>query len=155
MCSSDLGSGQILSEYGQLDYRRGHYVIIPKCVTYTVNATEPTTFLTIENRTSHYVEPDRGIVGRHAVFDVNAIGKPNLEVQESTLSSAGIDIKQIRVKHCDELTTYSFSSNVYDVVGWKGDLFPYTLHMDDMMPLMSHRAHLPPSAHSTLWPETL
>jgi homogentisate 1,2-dioxygenase len=38
---------------------------------------------------------------------------------------------------------------VFDVVGWKGDLFPFILHIDDLMPLMSHRAHLPPSAHTT------
>jgi homogentisate 1,2-dioxygenase len=36
-----------------------------------------------------------------------------------------------------------------DVVGWKGDLTVWKLNMRDIRPIMSPRAHLPPSAHTT------
>ena len=36
-----------------------------------------------------------------------------------------------------------------DVVGWKGDLTVWKINMRDIRPIMSHRAHLPPSAHTT------
>jgi len=39
--------------------------------------------------------------------------------------------------------------NPIDVVGWKGDLTVWKLNMRDIRPVMSPRAHLPPSAHST------
>ena len=33
--------------------------------------------------------------------------------------------------------------------GWKGDLTVWKINMRDIRPIMSHRAHLPPSAHTT------
>ena len=39
--------------------------------------------------------------------------------------------------------------NPLDVVGWKGDLTVWKINMRDIRPVMSHRAHLPPSAHTT------
>jgi homogentisate 1,2-dioxygenase len=40
--------------------------------------------------------------------------------------------------------------NPLDVVGWKGDLCVWKINLRDIRPVMSHRAHLPPSAHTTL-----
>ena len=36
-----------------------------------------------------------------------------------------------------------------DVVGWKGDVAPMRLNVDDIRPVTSPRYHLPPSAHTT------
>jgi homogentisate 1,2-dioxygenase len=55
----------------------------------------------------------------------------------------------VAVKRLGFTTRFEYEDTVYDTIGWKGDLYPFTLHMDNMMPLMSHRAHLPPSAHTT------
>lgn len=143
------GAGEVLSEYGLLSYRKGHYIVIPKSLTYTVAATEPSVFFVVENRTSHYQEPDRGLAGRHAIYDPQALVAPDLDQMHARLKHWG-KIDQIEIKRNDEITRFRYADGVYsDVVGWKGDLFPYTLHVDDMMPLMSHRAHLPPSAHTT------
>ena len=43
----------------------------------------------------------------------------------------------------------TFPFNPLDAVGWKGDLAPVRLNWRDIRPLMSHRYHLPPSAHAT------
>ncbi len=143
------GGGQFLTEYGSLDFSRGQYVVMPKCVAYFILAKQDSEFLVIENRNSHYQEPDRGIVGRHAIYDPNALVKPNLEMLYAELESQKLEVKEIRVKHNDAFTNFKYSETIFDVVGWKGDLYPYSLHTDHMMPLMSHRAHLPPSAHTT------
>lgn len=143
------GEGDVLTDYGLLKYEKGHYIVIPKCISHVFLPKEDSKFFIVENKTSHYEEPDRGLVGRHAIYDINAIGKPELEKMHETLKERGSAVLKINIKHADETTTYTYNECVYDVVGWKGDLFPYTLHMDHMMPLMSHRAHLPPSAHTT------
>jgi homogentisate 1,2-dioxygenase len=143
------GTGQILSEYGLLDFRPGHYIIIPKCLIHAFVLTEPVQFFVIENRTSHYREPDRGMVGRHAPYDLNALMKPDLERQRELTRQKGWKCQTLKVKHTDETTTFSYDAHLFDTTGWKGDLYPYTLHMDHIMPLMSHRVHLPPSAHTT------
>lgn len=143
------GSGELWTEYGLLSYRPGQYLIVPKCIAHVFVAAEQSQFFVVENLTSHYEEPERGIVGRHAIYDPNALTKPDLEMLHERQSSTGKKVLSVQVKHGEEVTTYKYAEDVFDVIGWKGDLYPYGLHMDDMMPLMSHRAHLPPSAHTT------
>ena len=36
-----------------------------------------------------------------------------------------------------------------NVVGWKGDMFPFKLNVRDIRPMMSDRIHLAPSAWVT------
>lgn len=143
------GAGEVLSEYGLLDYRKGTYLVIPKCLTYTIVASEPSAFFVIENRGSHFEQPERGLVGRHAIYDQGALGIPNLEAQQKRLAALKAPLHKISVQRLDQITTFEYDECIYDTVSWKGDLYPFTLHVDDMMPLMSHRAHLPPSAHTT------
>jgi len=143
------GSGSLLTEYGLLDFTPGSYINVQKCMTHAFLLNEPANFFLIENRTSHFREPDRGIVGRHVPWDMNCLGKPDLDQLYSVMKSKNVDVKAIDIKHCDEMTKISYDSSVFDVTGWKGDLFPFTIHVKDLMPLMSHRVHLPPSAHST------
>jgi homogentisate 1,2-dioxygenase len=143
------GSGQILTEYGILDFTPGSYIVIQKCITHAFLPAEPSQFLLIENRTSHFREPDRGIVGRHAPWDMNALVKPDLDRMYSVIRDRQVDVREVSIKRTDELTKITYDSGIFDVRGWKGDLFPFTLHMDHIMPIMSHRVHLPPSVHST------
>jgi homogentisate 1,2-dioxygenase len=143
------GSGEVWSEYGLLNFRKGEYVVVPKGLTHSIVPAERSLFFAIENRSSHYEEPERGIVGRHAVYDPAGLGRPDLEAQKARVAELKGDVKEIVVKRLDEITRVEYDAHYYDTLGWKGDLYPYTLHVDNMMPLMSHRAHLPPSAHTT------
>jgi len=143
------GSGSVLTEYGLLHYRKGSYVLIPKCIGHTFVAKDETTFLVIESKSSQFREPERGMVGRNAFYDPAAIRTPDLEAQQKLQLERKQPITQVVVKRQEKFTHFSYAEDVYDVVGWKGDLFPCTLHVDDLMPMQSHRVHLPPSAHST------
>lgn len=141
-----FGSGIFVTEYGSLEFKKGSYIQIPKCVTHSLLLKEDSSFLIIENRTSQFREPDRGMLGRNGFYDLAAIGKPSLDQQSQLQISK---IKAVHVKRSDELTIFTYPDPVFDTVGWKGDFFPYTLHVDDLMPIVSARVHLPPSVHST------
>jgi homogentisate 1,2-dioxygenase len=143
------GSGSVLTEYGLLEFRKGSYVNIPKCVAHSFHFAEETNFLVILSKNSFYREPDRGMVGRNAFYDPASFGKPDLEKLHQFKKDHGIAVKKIFISREAETTTYLYSECVFDTVGWKGDYFPFTLHIDDMMPMNSHRVHLPPSAHTT------
>ena len=143
------GSGKVLTEYGLLEFRRGSYINIPKCITHAFFFAEDCNFLVIESRTSSFQEPDRGMAGRNAFYDPAAFGKPNLEAQKSYQKEKHCEVKEISVKRWDQLTKFSYNEDIFDTVSWKGDFFPFTLHVDDLMPIMSARVHLPPSAHTT------
>lgn len=143
------GEGSILTEYGLLQYKSGDYIVIPKCIAYVISLKERSWFLSIENLNSHYEQPDRGILGRNGIYDADQLTKPNLDELYIFLKENNIETKQIKVKHNNEFTNFFYNEDIFDVVGWKGDLFPFTLSIHDLMPVMSHRVHLPPSVHTT------
>lgn len=144
-----IGSGTVLTEYGALPFRRGHYINMPKCVHHTFLFDGETQMLVIESKSSSYKEPDRGMVGRNAFYDPAAFGKPSLDLLNEMKAKKGVDVREIWIKRADEMTKFIYEADVYDTLGWKGDHFPVTLHVDDLMPMLSARVHLPPSAHTT------
>ncbi len=144
------GNGVVLTEYGLLKYRPGDYVMIQKCLPHLIVPSEESQFFVIENLAGDFREPDRGIAGRNAVYDQAQINPPDLEAQAEWLKEHDLKCTMVEAKHSGETTRFTYDDCIFsDVVGWKGDFFPFTLNMDQIMPLMSHRAHLPPSAHTT------
>lgn len=144
-----FGSGVVLTEYGLLSFKRGSYIVMPKCLTHSFYFEEDAQLLIIESRKSRFREPDRGMVGRNAFYDPASFGKPNLDSLVNWKKTNNCQVTEILVSRQDETTLFKYSSCVFDTVGWKGDLFPFTLHVNDLMPMLSHRVHLPPSAHTT------
>ncbi len=144
-----LGKGQLLTEYGLITYRPGDYIVIPKCFAHIFLPEEASQFLLIENLSGDYKEPDRGMAGKNAVYDTAQLGLPDLAAQQEFLKKNQLRCLEVDVKHTNEITQFLYEDCIFDILGWKGDLYPYKLNMDQLMPLMSHRAHLPPSAHTT------
>lgn len=143
------GGGSILTDYGLLTYEKGSYILIPKCVMHTIIPADVSQFIIIESKSGMYREPERGMVGRNAFYDPAAFGVPRLEEGKALLQKQHLKVTQVSVKRLDQITNFTYNDCVYDTVGWKGDFFPVTLHVRDLMPLLSARVHLPPSAHTT------
>ncbi len=141
------GKGKILTEYGLLGYKKSDYIVIPKCLVHTFRCDEDSDFFVIENLTSHYQEPERGLLGQHALYDQNTLQKPNLEELEGEVKNK--PVLKVVVRKSGKMTTFHYEESIYDVIGWKGDLYPFILSMEHIMPVMSHRVHLPPSVHTT------
>jgi homogentisate 1,2-dioxygenase len=53
------------------------------------------------------------------------------------------------VKRRGKSSTIRYPFNPLDAVGWHGDLSVVRINVRDIRPVMSHRYHLPPSAHTT------
>src|SRR3989344_1020335 len=119
------GEGVVLTEYGLLEYREGDYIVLPKCIAHTVVPKKATHFFVIVGLYGGFSEPDRGMVGRHAVYDISQLRAPNLQAQELLMQKDNINVTSIEVLHGGEKTKFSYQDNIYDVVGWKGDFFPF------------------------------
>ena len=146
------GAGVVLTEYGLLSFRKGSYINIPKSIHHTFVFSENTQFIIVESLSSFYREPDRGMVGRNAFYDPASLGKPDLDKMHQFKKDNRIESLEIFVKRLEAVTQFSYSACVFDTVGWKGDYFPFTLHTDDMMPMISHHVcicHLQHTPH--LW----
>ena len=72
------GEGLVLTEYGLLNYSSGQYILIPKCLTHVFIPKKPSSFFVVESLKSHFREPDRGMLGRHALYSEDSLIRPDL-----------------------------------------------------------------------------
>jgi homogentisate 1,2-dioxygenase len=138
------GNGTVETDFGPLQFEAGDYIVLPRAVTYrVVPESKDNFFLIIESRTE-FNEPEKGLIGQHALYDPGVIITPDPAPHFD-------DNKEweIRIKADGEHSSVFYPFNPLDVVGWKGDLTAWKLRMRDIRPITSHRAHLPPSAHTT------
>lgn len=136
------GTGVLETDFGPLAYGGGDYLVIPRGTTFRLVPDEPTWLLTIAT-VGEIDPPDRGLLGRHALWDESVVRVPDVDPHDE----AG-DF-EVLVRQRGELTSIHYPFHPLDVVGWKGDLTAYALNVSDIRPVASHSYHLPPSAHTT------
>ena len=95
---------------------------------------------------SEFEQPEKGLIGQHALYDPAAIVTPEPELPAA---EPGRSEWEVRIKVEGEYSKVFYPFNPIDVIGWKGDLTVWKINMRDIRPIMSHRAHLPPSAHTS------
>ena len=141
------GEGALFCDYGHLPFSAGDYIVLPRSTMWRIETAAPVTMLLFECSNGTIRAPERGSVGRHAVYDEAMLETPRID----EAFKAQYDEKEwpVVVKRRDALSTVTYPFNPLDAVGWHGDLAPVRLNVADIRPLMSHRYHLPPSAHTT------
>jgi homogentisate 1,2-dioxygenase len=140
------GAGALYCDYGHLDLRDGDYVLLPRGTMWRIETSQVMTLLLLEATNDSFKLPDKGLVGPHAIFDQAMLDVPAID---DAFKSQKDQPWRVVVKRRDQLTTIGYPYNPLDAVGWHGDLLPVRINWRDIRPLMSHRYHLPPSAHTT------
>lgn len=141
------GAGHFFCDFGHLEYRDGDYLMVPRGTAWRIEPSAPTFMLLIESTDGAYQLPDKGLVGPHALFDPAVLDHPRLD--ERFKAQQDESTWQIRIKRRNQISTVTYPYNPLDVVGWHGDNTVVRLNWRDIRPLVSHRYHLPPSAHTT------
>jgi homogentisate 1,2-dioxygenase len=140
------GSGELFCDYGHLSLRDGDYLMLPRGTMWRID-THGLRALLVEATNDGYGLPEKGIAGQHAVFDPAMLDAPRID--DAFRAQQGDREWRIVIKRREALSTQTFPFNPLDAVGWHGTLMPVRLNWRAIRPLMSHRAHLPPSAHTT------
>ena len=150
------GEAELYCDFGRLAITAGDYVVLPRGTMWRLACTAPLTGLLIEATNSAYLLPDKGLVGPHAIFDPAMLDVPAIDAafraqqEEGPPGSApGSREWAVRIKRRQAISTARYPWNPLDAVGWHGDLAVCRINVRDLRPLMSHRYHLPPSAHTT------
>lgn len=141
------GSAELYCDFGHLSLAAGDYVVIPRGTMWRLATKGFVRALLIEATNSGYGLPDRGLAGRHAVFDPAILDVPAID--QDFLAQQSDQAWRVLIKHRGSVSTVTFPYNPLDAVGWHGDLSVCRLNVRDIRPLMSHRYHLPPCAHTT------
>jgi homogentisate 1,2-dioxygenase len=141
------GRGQLFCDYGRLEFGDGDYIVLPRGTMWRIEAEGAAVFLMIEATNDSYRLPDKGMVGAHAIFDPAMLKVPAID--DEFLAQQDESDWRVRIKRSGAVSTVTYPFNPLDAVGWHGNLAPVSINWRDIRPLMSHRYHLPPSAHTT------
>jgi homogentisate 1,2-dioxygenase len=143
------GRGYLKSMFGWLPFRPMDYIVVPKCTTYELvfERDEQPDLLVVESNGDlgfppRYLNPD-GQFRLGAPFCERDLHGP------STLQPIDAEGEfLIRIKDGDQWTHYTVANHPFDVVGWDGQVYPYTFNADDFEPITG-KIHQPPPIHQT------
>jgi homogentisate 1,2-dioxygenase len=141
-----MGSGILKTMYGNIEFKYGDYLIIPRGTTYRIDfETEENKLLYIESF-SPIVSPKRyrnnfGQFLEHSPFCERDFRLPkDLKTHDEKGEFKILSKKQ------GVMWEYTHSNHPFDVIGWDGFHYPYAFSIHDFEPITG-RIHMPPPIH--------
>lgn len=142
------GEGDLFCDFGRLTLEAGDYVVLPRGTMWRLAPKTSFGILMIEATNTHFTLPEKGLVGPHAIFDPALLDAPTLD-EAFRAHQADDRETRVEIKKRGAVSVATYPYNPLDVVGWHGELAPVRINVRHIRPLMSHRYHVPPSAHTT------
>jgi len=139
------GNGVFATEFGPLRYELGDYVLLPKGTTFRLMPDDTESLLLVVETPQPIRLCEHEQVGRHTPVDPTVLQVPDV----ADYGWPKQDEWELQIKHKGAHTSIFYRNNPMNVVGWKGDLFPFKLNVRDIRPIMSDRIHLAPSSWVT------
>lgn len=142
------GSGTVTTQYGELDFAYGDYLVIPRGTIYQINFNDTNNRLFIVESFSPIRYPQRymskyGQLLEHSPFCERDIRPPkNLQ----TIDQSGDFV--IKTKKKGVMYGLHYAHHPFDVVGWDGCCYPFAFSIHDFEPITG-RVHQPPPVHQT------
>jgi homogentisate 1,2-dioxygenase len=142
------GTGKLRTHLGNIDFKYGDYLVIPRGIIYKLDFDSKDNRLFIVESYSPVYTPKRyrnwfGQLLEHAPFCERDLRRPQ---ELETHNELGNFI--IKVKKQDEIIEMVYASHPFDVVGYDGYNFPYAFSIHDFEPITG-RIHQPPPVHQT------
>lgn len=145
------GTGTFATEFGPLEYEVGDYILLPKGTTFRIFPDTEDNLFYVTQSTAPIGFTEHVQVGRHVPFDPSIITIPDVVDYDWDPR----DEWELFVQHPGGNTSVFYKNCPMDLVGWKGDLFPFKINIRDIIPLESSRTHLAPSSWSTFENENM
>jgi homogentisate 1,2-dioxygenase len=141
------GSGTLETQFGDLPYRDGDYVVIPRGTTYRFAPEGDQRHLVFESpglmTIPRRYRNEYGQLLEGAPFSNRDLHPPT---ELKTYRDEGEFVVKVRVRGGHQ--TYVLDYHPFDVVGWDGYVFPWTFSVHDFEPITG-RIHQPPPTHQT------
>ncbi|APJ04757.1 homogentisate 1,2-dioxygenase [Silvanigrella aquatica] len=140
------GSGILQTIMGEIDYKKGDYLFIPKAIPYRFICHSKSNMLVVEGKSkfgipAEFKQPS-GQIKLDAPYNHRDFKSPtrllNFEDNENYC---------VIVKKDHNLTIHEYTDFPYKVVGWDGWYWPFSFSIYDYQPKTSS-VHLPPTIHN-------
>ncbi len=142
------GTGTLRTFLGNLTFKYGDYLVIPRGMIYQIEFdTEDNRLFIVESKDPYYT-PKRyrnwfGQLMEHSPFCERDIRLPeNLETHDEK----GDFLMKLRKQ--DEIFEMIYATHPFDVIGYDGYNYPYAFSIHDFEPITG-RIHQPPPVHQT------
>jgi len=146
----ESGQGSVETVFGELPFRAGDYVMIPRATTHRWVPDGNARLYVIE--ASSHIAPPKRYLSRFGQFLEHApYCERDLHGPDDPFLVEGSDV-EVLVKHRGSGpsgivgTRMTYATHPFDVVGWDGCLYPYTFNVEDFEPITG-RVHQPPTVH--------
>lgn len=142
------GSGVVETMFGNLPFKYGDYILIPRGTVYKISFDGTDNRLLYVESTDPIFTPKRyrnefGQLLEHSPFCERDIKRPtDLRTYDE---SGDFDIY---IKKKGMVFPYVYANHPFDVAGWDGYLYPYTFSIFNFEPITG-RIHMPPPIHQT------
>ena len=142
------GSGKLRTHLGNIEFKYGDYLVIPRGIIYQIEFNDENNRLFIVESKNPVYTPKR----YRNWFGQHVEGAPYCErdlhppTELETFNETGDFI--IKVKKQDTIHEYVYAAHPFSVVGWDGYNFPYKFSIHDFEPITG-MIHQPPPIHQT------
>ena len=142
------GSGKLRTHLGNLDFKYGDYLLIPRGIIYQIDFdTQDNRLFIVESRSPIYTPKRyRNWFGQHLEHSPFCERDIRVPFELETNDEKGDFL--IKVKKNDEIIEMVYASHPFDVVGYDGYNYPYAFSIHDFEPITG-RIHPPPPVHQT------
>ncbi|HIB47654.1 MAG TPA: homogentisate 1,2-dioxygenase [Flavobacteriaceae bacterium] len=142
------GSGKLRTHLGNLDFKYGDYLVIPRGMIYKMQFDDADNRLFIVESRRPIYTPKRyrnwfGQLLEHSPFCERDLRRP-YELETNDENGEFL----MKVKKGDDLFEMVYASHPFDVVGYDGYNYPYAFSIHDFEPITG-RIHQPPPVHQT------
>ena len=142
------GEGVLETEFGELTYRQGDYVVIPRGILHRFRLGQNEHSLLTFETPSYIRFPSRYLTREGQLMEHAPFCERDIRVPDDLVTHDELGEFKVLVKHNNVLTEIILDHHPCDVVAWDGCYYPWALSIHDFEPITGS-LHQPPPVHQT------
>lgn len=142
------GTGVLVTQYGQLRFGYGDYLVIPRGTIYQISFDTPDNRLFIVESFSPIRYPKRYVSKYGQLLEHAPFCERDIRVPQGLLTFDQEGDFLIKTKKKGVQYGLHYAHHPFDVVGWDGYCYPFAFSIHDFEPITG-RVHQPPPVHQT------
>lgn len=142
------GEGILKTIYGNIPFRKGDHLIIPRGTIYQLHFANQDNRLFIVESFSPIRYPRRYVNKMGQLLEHSPYCERDIRGPEAleTFDEQGDFL--VKIKRDDMIFPYHYATHPFDAVGWDGNHYPFAFSINDFEPITG-RVHQPPPVHQT------
>ncbi len=142
------GMGVLKTMLGNISFKPGDHLIIPKGIIYQLHfETEENRLFILESFSALHF-PKKYLNRSGQLLENAPFYERDIRLPEALEPHDELGQFEVKIKRDDKIYPYFYKSHPFDVVGWDGYHYPYALSIHDFEPITG-RVHQPPPVHQT------